>query len=176
MGLPGNNFGSLFQESQSKLDKMCSELEEQTKHLEFLVEQGRQLERVADHHWLKGNVVCDASGNGQVVLTNQVGATLELISWFTAGGSASNGGVVFLYGASLQNQSGAIEPQNGFWAAPITQYAADKFQHEMTVPVNGTVVVQFLAMGNGQQCFVNIYTRLVERRLNEKYKSQVRGW
>lgn len=168
---------SLFGEAAGHLEGVHHHLTRQTQLLEKAVSEAEIEVESEQYHWLKGSTVCDASGNGQVVLLNQMGAVLELVSYFCAcSPTATSGGVVFLHGAATSQQSGQFEPQNGFWADSVTAAVSDKFHRGMTVPLQGTVIAQFLNCGNGATVFANMYTRLVLKRRNKPYASLPPGY
>ena len=168
---------SLFGEAAGHLEGVHDNLTRQTQLLEKAISEAEIEVEAEQYHWLKGQSVTDANGNAQIVLLNQMGAVLELVSYFVAcSPAAGNGGVVFLHGAATSQESGQFEPQNGFWADSVTNATSDKWHRGMTVPLQGTVVAQFLNCGVGANVFANLYTRLVLKRRNKPYQSLPPGY
>jgi hypothetical protein len=178
MPIGNKNPAGVFGAANDHLAEIKAHLALQTTCLEKIAKFPDIQDEAQQYHWLRGSGVADGSGNGQVILTNQMGAALELVSFFCAcpGTAATGGGVVFLLNAGTSQQSGQFEPQNGIWAAPQTQYNSDKFHSGMVVPVNQSVVVQFLSVGANQPIFANIYTLLYFMRNRRPYNARPSGW
>lgn len=158
---------SLFSQAQEHLDNIHRELKTQSELLRVMSQADVEGEALA-FRWLRGNGVCDATGQIQLQLENRVGFDLELVSFSAVAGATSNGAVLFFLNSA--------EPQNLVWSAPQTQYNSDKFHSGMVVPLNGVVVAQFLAVGAAQLVFANIFGKRAETGKTKPYKVQLQGW
>lgn len=151
-------------EAFTRAQQMHAELQAQTGLLTKLYEEFKLQAAGDEFKWVKANGVCDGSGNLTLSLENRLGYEAELVSWSAVAGAATNGGLVFY----LHD----VEAPNMLWSASITQYSSDKFERGMVIPVNGVIVAQFLAAGNGQQVFVNVLTHRVVRRITAPYPAE----
>jgi hypothetical protein len=178
MPVGNKNPQGLFSAANDHMAEIKAHLALQSECLEKIASFPDIQDEATQYHWLRGSAQADANGNAQVVLTNQVGAALELKSYFAAcpGTAATGGGIVFLLNAATSQQSGQFEPQNGIWAAPQTQYSSDKFFSGNIIPVNQTVVAQFLSVGANQLVYANIFTELLFMRSRLPYNSRAQGW
>lgn len=160
----GNN---LFNQAQEHLGAIHRELKYQSDCLRALTQADVEAEAQA-YRWLRGTGNCDATGQIQLPLENRMGFELELVSFSAVAGASSNGVVLFFHNSA--------EPQNLIWSAPQTQYNSDKFHGGMIVPLNGVVLAQFQAVGNGQLVFVNVFCKRAEQGKTKPYQVQLQGW